>query len=522
MAQKLVTMEPMLRSLELSLSGTKKRLKEEAKLRRTAEVAQVEAEARVQEVEGNMKKVQGENDVLREECVALREDLSRQYQQNEKHQQEQQESRRQIQDLTVRVGSSIAQRRTIGVGGGDSTMLMNVDSGLLTEMASNKSSHTSSKGIHSDDAYSEVLDELETVTEQLMTTQQKLWKTEDQLRLSEAKTVEVEKALCDLKSKKEALKEEEKEKGLVRQLEKTRALLEATKAKLNKSLAIDKKEIKEQYLELEEQDDQIDILKDQIENLESAKLYAEDQIMQLEVDLEECRQENAELVEEVACLRSILQDGVGVERSMPDLRDSISKEERAKIMKEANAMREKEINALREQFKKIFKENATLKETVEKINSGKPSLRIGNADNKELLEQVEKISEELQKTKDEHQKVLADAESNWKKKLNDAMDGNFIPEGILEEMEEEMKSAIDSAAEKVRALSEEKNSLQLRVEQLERELQFSDTKVHNSNSRCQEADSNLKASRDEILRLKKSNTHLTSELEYTTKVRYIC
>jgi chromosome segregation ATPase len=401
-------------------------------------------------------------------------------------------------------------------------MLMNVDSGILTEMVSNKASRTSSRGVHNDDAYSEVLDELETVTEQLMTTQQKLWKTEDQLRLSEAKTVEVEKALNQLKSKKEALKEEEKKKGLSRQLEKTRALLQATQAKLNKSLAIDKKEIKEQYHELEEQDDQIESLTDQIESLASAKLDAEDQIMQLEVDLEECRRENVELVEEVACLRNILQDGVGVERSMPALRDSISKEERAKIMKEANAMREKEINVLREQFKKVFKENSALKERVEKLNSGKPPLRVENTDNKELLEQVEKLGEELRKAKDEHQKALSEAESIWKKKLDDALDGDFIPEGIVEEMEEEMKSAIDSAAEKVRMLSEEKNSLQLRVDQLERELQFSDTKIHNSKSRFQEAESNLKASRDEILRLKKSNTHLTSELEYTTKVRFIC
>ena len=144
----------MLRSVELSLGGTKKRLKEEAKLRRTAEIAQVEAEARVQET-------RDENKVLHEECEALRAQLEHKDRECDQLKREHETSRRQLQEFSSRLGSSIQGRR---VERGDDSLLMNVDSGVVTEAASNKSGFTSP----GDESYAEVLDELETVTEQLI------------------------------------------------------------------------------------------------------------------------------------------------------------------------------------------------------------------------------------------------------------------------------------------------------------------------------------------------------------------
>jgi cell division protein ZapA len=238
--------------------------------------------------------------------------------------------------------------------------------------------------------------------------------------------------------------------------------------------------------------------------------------LELEELLEESQEENIRLVEEIASLRIILQKEVSATDSQNQLKESISLEVRSQVLKEANEVREKEINALREQFKKVFRENTALKERIEKLDSGHPSIGIGS--DIELKRKVEILDAELSKVRDEHRKALVETDSAWKKKLEQVMTGEFIPEDLLEEMEEEMKTAIDSAANRVRVLQAEKEVLESRVDDLERELYFAQSKIQSSNERLQESESNLGASHDEILRLKKSNTHLTSELEYTTRI----
>jgi chromosome segregation ATPase len=497
-------MEPMLRSLELSLGGTKKRLKEEAKLRRTAEIAQVEAETRVQEM-------RDENEVVKEECEALRAELEHKVKENDQLKREHETSRRQLEGFAERLGSTIQQRREERT---DGSFLRNVDSGVITEAASNKSQILTA-ATPGDESYAEVLDELETVTEQLITTQQKLWRTEDQLRESEAKAAYFESDIRKLKSKK---KSRENDKGYERELEQIRAELARTKRELEESETDQTKRsfLEKQEMELEEQDDQIEIMRDQIEELEDSAKMAQEQINGLEALLEESQDENIRLVEEIASLRILLHDEVDTQVSQAFMKDSISKEVRSQVLKEANEVREKEINALREEFKRIFRENTALKEKMEKLENGFPSLAVGG--DYLLQKEVDKLKLELHKAQAEHNQALLEVEASWKKKLEQVMTGDFIPEDLLEEMEEEMKTAIDSAADRVRRLQADKDALEARVDSLERELEFSDSKVSNSYNRLQDLEGHLKVSKDEILRLKKSNTHLTSELEYTTRI----
>ncbi|KAL3923023.1 MAG: hypothetical protein SGILL_001891, partial [Bacillariaceae sp.] len=505
LTDKLKNMEPMLANLEFSLTGTKKRLKEEGKRRRTAEIAQVEAETRVQQA-------RDESEAWREQCDALRAELEHKVRENDQLKRDQDTSRQQLKALGNQLGSSIQSRREDR--GGDSP-LPYVDSGIITEAVSNKSTSIATAA-SSDEAYAEVLDELETITEQLIATQQKLWRTEDQLRESEATAVSLEGDIRRLKNKQE---NGDTHQNTKRELAELRAELAVTTRQLEDGSRGGHSRgatVREQERELEEQDDRIEILKDQIEEMENNGKSTQQQIIELEELLEESQEENIRLVEEIASLRILLQDGVEIQDSQFRMKESISKEVRSQVLKEANERREKEINALREQFKVVFRENTALKERIERLQSGRPDLA-GSGDS-DLRRKVDTLNTELSKTRDEHKKLLVETEVAWKNKLDQAMTGDVIPEDLLEEMEEEMKTAIDSAAERVRLLQAEKEALQDNVEKLERELELNETKVYSSNERFQESENNLKASRDEILRLKKSNTHLTSELEYTTRI----
>lgn len=523
LSDKLKNMEPMLRNLELSLGGTKKRLKEEARLRRQAEVAKMEADARSEQAEINMMATRHENVTLREDCEALRQELAHKSRENEKLRQEQTSDRMQMQQFASRIGSSLQGRREER---SDASHLMNMDSGAITEMTSNKAIFDAVTT--GDDSYSEVLDELETVTEQLISTQQKLWRAEDQLRESEACVQDLEPTLRKARDVKTARQQgTDDDVVLLRELEEIRAELSATKRELEADSESRTREHEQRAIglrELREQDDRMEMLKLRILELEDSARLMHEQLSNYAELLEESQEENARLVEEVACLRDVLHDsgdrdsdGGATQSSETILRETISKEVKTKVLKEANEVREKEINALREQFKKVFRENTVLNEKIEKLQTGAPSLNLGREDYK-LRKEVEILSKELQAAKDEHQVAILQTEASWRKKLEQIMTGEFIPEDILEEMESEMKTAIDSATERVRSLQADKEVMADRIEELERELQFSATKIQNSCQRMGESEANLNDSRDEILRLKKSNTHLTAELEYTTKI----
>lgn len=527
MAEKLKNMEPMLRDLELSLDGTKNQLKEEVRLRQQAEVAKEEAQARLEQTERNMVAMKKENEALGDELGTVHQELATKSKEYERLRQDQTNDRNRLQHLASRIGSSIQDRRDER---SEKSSLLNADSGVVTEMASNKTkSDTLTAG---DDSYSEVLDELETVTEQLISTQQKLWRTEDHLRESEAHVQELQTRLR-VHGDKQPRKGKSDEIALRRELEEIRTELIACKRESeavseqssrweHQQREIESCEI--EIRELTEQNKRMRLLNDHVIELEQTSKRTHEQLSHYEQLLEEIQEENARLVEEVACLRDILHDvderdsvGGTLESSETNLRETIAKEVKTKVITEANKVREKEINALREQFKKIFRENTALNEKIEKLETGAPSLSLGKEDYK-LKKEIERLSEELQAAKAEHHKIISETEASWRKKFEQVMTGEFISEDLLEEMEDEMKAVLDSAAERVRSLQQDKGILTDRMEELARELHFMETKIINSSQLLRESEANLNDSHDEVLRLKKSNAHLTAELEYTTKI----
>jgi chromosome segregation ATPase len=188
LGSQLETIEPQLGNLEASLGVTKKKLKEESRLRRQAELAQVELETRYKESEANMFSLREENESLRTECDALHEELTFKCRELEDSKNEQ-KVRRKL--LGNRMGSSDQKREERN---GKSSIRSDAALELShcdTETVSNKTDRT--KGDPTgDDSYAEVLDELETVTEQLIATQKKLWTTEDNLRSSDARVRKLE------------------------------------------------------------------------------------------------------------------------------------------------------------------------------------------------------------------------------------------------------------------------------------------------------------------------------------------
>ena len=252
----------------------------------------------------------------------------------------------------------------------------------------------------------------------------------------------------------------------------------------------------------------------------------EETMTQYETMLKESKEETTKLTEEVVCLRDVLpfsdrvdSNNANINRTRTEIHDKIEREVRSTVIHEANRLREQEVNALREQFKKVFKENTLLREKVEKLQSGKLTAtdNLGIEESR-MKREIEKLTSELRETHEKHRTEMAVTEKSWKAKIEEIQADRSIPEDILQAMEHEMRDALESASSKVAMVTTEQKALEKKVQDLESELSLREVKLANSTKRWQEYETNQKASRDEILRLKKKNAHLTSELEYMAKI----
>ena len=167
-------------ALEKALSESRNKLKEEQKLRRQAEQAQDELEAKFREAEGSLLAV-------REECDAVHEELAFKESELEETRLE-----LEIEKEKHRVELEDAMENA-GAGGGDSE---DKDEGK------EEPDEDADLFPTVDDAYVKKLeDELELVTEQLIDTEARLSQTEEKLAEAEeetkAKTAELEQTRAD-------------------------------------------------------------------------------------------------------------------------------------------------------------------------------------------------------------------------------------------------------------------------------------------------------------------------------------
>ena len=94
--------------------------------------------------------------------------------------------------------------------------------------------------------------------------------------------------------------------------------------------------------------------------------------------MEETREENLKLHEEITCLRNVLYDQDIIENTADETseilsRENISMDPKEKLLEEAYQVRQHEFDDLREQFKDIVKENNLLRDTVNKLEKSNPS-----------------------------------------------------------------------------------------------------------------------------------------------------
>jgi chromosome segregation ATPase len=452
LSNQLESMDPLLLSLENALSSSKSKLKQEQTLRRQAELAQVEMEARHQEDESNLISLREDNEALRSECD---------------------ESKQQLEEHKNRLGDAgnvwnIRRLRANGPYQTDSS-ISNTTGDNTDGVVSNSNRTLASS--HMDESYIEILDELENVTEQFITTQQKLWKTEDSLRDADTKIRVLEMRLGTSEGGDPASDE-------------TRVLRD----ELNL--------LKEEY-SLTAED--LCAAEEEAEKYKSMfdKMHGSGQmqkVSQFEMQMDEARVENSCLLEEIACLRETLKNVVpGVE--------VITKEVRTSEMKEAKVQREREINVLHEKLKQLFKENAILQEKFDKAQA-KCEQAHGLNESSKYKEEIIRLSSALKQAKDEHKSIVNELEeATFRKRVQEARDGNDTEE----------KHFVDQ----LRTLSCEKDSLKEKVDDFERALIRTKKENEKSLEQWRRSQLNLDVSRDEVRNLKKQVEVLNLEVEYS-------
>jgi chromosome segregation ATPase len=548
LGSQLETIEPQLGNLEASLEVTKKKLKEESRLRRQAELAQVEVEARYKESEATMFSLRDENESLRTECNALHEELTFKCRELEDSTNEQ-KVRRKL--LGNRMGSSDQKREERN---GESSIRSDSAMELShcdTETVSNRSNNRTKGDPTVDDSYAEVLDELETVTEQLIATQKKLWTTEDNLRSSDARVRKLEayrkdkrrpgkklRSLVDddqgeddshseaeFRDELSVLKDElSLAHGELRAATEQAESYQARLTTLEKSKAI--REDGAKLAGIENQKSKIEDLKEQVRELEDSARSTQQELVEKEDILAESREENAGLVEEIACLRETLLDQTDqdsdkldtvsgeTKQSEIELREEIEKTVRASVLQEANKEREREINLLREKFKKIFKENAALQQRIDNFESGAPQPLTRKQDVSRFKEEIARLETALKRAQDQHRSVLLESEASWRKKLEREFPSSENQKEIIEARTLEVKSLQDQ----VKALKDQKDDMEDKVHDIEKSLKRAQHENEKNVQHVRVSETNLKASRDEMLKLRKRIGSLTSELEHSNKV----
>lgn len=528
-------MEPMLNELESALDVSKKRLKEESRLRRQAEIAQVEMEARFQESETNLAAVQQENESLREECEALHEELDFKCRELESYKRQDVASRKELQALGHRLENRLQKRDA-------SSTETSAQTGSATDESGTPRGDSTGRGDSTvDDSYAEVLDELEGVTEQLIATQQKLWQAEDRLRESESRVRLLESSHKQLERETDG----NARNSLLDASDGNSVDVGDTVNEAQQNLAIELSQVKKQLAAARQElrvatqheggskrassQREVDRLKDQIDCLKEEAAEAEQELERIRSKLEESTDENATLVEEIACLREILQDKTNSEIEREELtaeiRSSVlaeAKEQREHDRAEANKTREAELSALREKLKKIVKENAALRNNIDQLERGVPPSYLHKGDVSQLKKEVSQLKETLKLEREEKSAEIEKVKSIWQAKLEAAKDQMDDERGlalaeIRGEMMEERSAAVHTMQERLETISGEKFELEQKIEKLEKEIQ----KYKQENSKfAEEALSTaeqLKTSKNENLTLKKKAGMLSTDLEHTKR-----
>eukprot|EP00429_Kryptoperidinium_foliaceum_P008054 CAMPEP_0176025274 /NCGR_PEP_ID=MMETSP0120_2-20121206/12362_1 /TAXON_ID=160619 /ORGANISM="Kryptoperidinium foliaceum, Strain CCMP 1326" /LENGTH=1344 /DNA_ID=CAMNT_0017358457 /DNA_START=129 /DNA_END=4163 /DNA_ORIENTATION=+ len=421
LSAQLENIAPQLAALEKALSESRSKLKEEQKLRRQAEQAQDELEAKFREAEGSLIAV-------REECDAVHEELA--FKESE------------LEETRLELEIERERHRV---------ELEDAMAGNSTSDAPKTDDSTANQGSSSvDDAYVKKLEEeLELVTEQLIETEARLSQTED--KLSNMENQAADNDMDKLFSDADAV-DSEKDKELIRALQeenaqrleeehKLREELELTKEELSltqeelKAVEFDAKEIRDKMDTVRaEHREEINKLK-QLGGSDGAEVEAfsktlgaaaeetaalKDEIDNLNYALENAKKDHEATMEELEAVNSRFDEAVAEAEKRG--RESAGMDMKSKL----DSDRDSEIEELKKQVEKIAKENAELQSKVDDAEMSLAVAKDSQSRNvegaevqselvKQLQSQLSRSKEELSKKESEMGAIVSKMEERVSK-----------------------------------------------------------------------------------------------------------
>jgi len=450
LSAQLENIAPQLAALEKALSESRNKLKEEQKLRRQAEQAQDELEAKFREAEGSLLAV-------REECDAVHEELAFKESELEETRLE-----LEIEKEKHRVEMEDAMENA-GASGGDE----------VKDEAKEEPDEDADLFPTVDDAYVKKLeDELELVTEQLIETEARLSQTEEKLAESEEKAKAAEETgpsetseedKSTIKSlQEEVVEKSESETKLREELELTKEELSLTQEEL-KAVEFDATEVSGKLDTMraehrEEVNKLKNLLNDQEieakvqqsggdqETFEKALAAAtkeavtyKDEVDNLNTALENAKADHAAVVNELEEVQQRF-DEVRAEAEKRGKEAAVSE-----VREELKAEREAEVSDFKEQLKKANEEKAALQQKINETEIALASAKDGQAKGAEVSEEQSELVKQLQSQ-------LATSKDNLAAKETEMS-------GAISEMEGKVSAAEEKATKLESELSNTKSKL---------------------------------------------------------------
>lgn len=450
LSAQLENIAPQLAALEKALSESRNKLKEEQKLRRQAEQAQDELEAKFREAEGSLLAV-------REECDAVHEELAFKESELEETRLE-----LEIEKEKHRVEMEDAMENA-GASGGDE----------VKDEAKEEPDEDADLFPTVDDAYVKKLeDELELVTEQLIETEARLSQTEEKLAESEEKAKAAEETgpsetseedKSTIKSlQEEVVEKSESENKLREELELTKEELSLTQeelkavefdatevsGKLDKMRAEHREEVNKLKNLLNDQEIEAKVQQsggDQ-ETFEKALAAAtkeavtyKDEVDNLNTALANAKADHAAVVNELE----------EVQQRFDEVRSEAEKRGKdaaaAEVREELKAERDAEVNDFKEQLKKVNDEKAALQQKVNDTEIALAAAKDGQAKTEEGAGEQSELVKQLQAQ-------LATSKENLTNKETEMS-------STITEMEGKVSAADEKASKLESELSETKSKL---------------------------------------------------------------
>ena len=437
-------------------------------MRRQAEQAQDELEAKYREAEGSLL-------AIREECDAVHEELA--FKESELEETrlelevEKEKHRVELEDARADAALDEAIEKDGSARTDQATSAQQTSQAVASEPGSGGGSFPTV-----DDAYVKKLeDELELVTEQLIETEQRLSLAEEKISSREAKG-----AAQEASRNEEDLKSKEKDQELIRVLQeenaarledehKLREELELTKEELAltqeelRAVEFDSKEVQGKLDQLRaEHREEMNKLRGALQSTENVSKASGVEIETFEATLKKSAAEADKLRDEVENLNAALQNAKSdheavveeleaVNQRFDEVREEAEKRGRdtaaSELRAEMKVEREEELKELKDQLKKLSEENAALQQKVDDAEMSIALAKDSQTRNQEgaqvQSEMVKQLQAQLGRAKDElgkKEKEMAVLVSGLEERVSKA-------EGIVTKLEQELSVTKGKLAE---------------------------------------------------------------------------